>query len=632
MIPTNQYWFNNTQKSNPLANGLLWYYKFNQNTLRTVGKQDGIGVNLTYAPDTTGYKAVFNSNSRIYIDDSSDFDFASNDFTINVDVEFDELNRRQVIFGQNNEQGTDTSISLICELGADNKITVYVFYAGTAYFQLTNPSTSTTGVKYVIIFKRQANNYSLKINDSVVASTTVAATINSTLWKMCLGATGEYVDSNIGLHGKISLFRGWNRITDNAEDTELYNGGVGNKFNCLTSPLSTDLLQTQPIDGNSVGYSTFQSNKQSVVVNDNGIFTVHVHSTTNPLTYDNQTWYLKRSTDNGRTFTTVYTGTTYAGSPCIETDSLNNLYLVNITSNINIDFLKFDNTDYTTPSITTSTAISYASKHNMVLDDVNNKLYYFIGRGAMIIFNKSGSVLTPYTTILATGTNAHCMYLSATLDNSGNLYVAWTTQKLLGPIIYYDIHWMKSTNSGVSFTKADGTPIVLPVVDDDTGPTDAISLPAEAGGNVWLSSWTFVNDRLHAAYWVDGVCQKYARINPSIGAQEQNYSIHNSVSPNVDGGFIRIKSGTLGSPTDLYFLTTTNGRTDPTLYKTTDNGDSWSIYANRYQQFPWLCYSVGTYRENVNGKGFAVFTLLTPRASTYTENESSYTYFCKLNL
>ena len=85
-------------------------------------------------------------------------------------------------------------------------------------------------------------------------------------------------------------------------------------------------VETVLVDDNATGYATFQSHNQKVVSNKNGIFMTHIHSRNESFTA--QQWRLSRSTDGGKTFSTVYESTDATNPPCMETDEAGNLYLV----------------------------------------------------------------------------------------------------------------------------------------------------------------------------------------------------------------------------------------------------------------------------------------------------------------
>lgn len=632
MIPTNQYWLNNTQKSDPLANGLLWYYKFNNNGLKTFGSQDAVGYNITYDTDAEGTRANLNGSDRFYIESNSDFDLGSYDFTINFDFTPSNVTSRQFFLGNSNTIGSDYSITFVAEITAAGKILVTFLTASLTYIELTSTTTLSVGQKYIVCVTRETNTFKLYVNNLNEDTKLSGLALNSSNYKMAVGGLGEYIGID-PINLKFSAFRGWNRCLTSGELASLYNGGIGNKFNCVSSPLSSDLLQTQLIDTRATAYATFQSHNQKIVHNANGLFCTSLHSTSNPVTYTDQLWQLRQSTDNGRTWAILYSDRTYDQCPIIETDSNNNIYIATINSTATQTiFLKFDSSDYTTPSVTTNVNITLSSKMTMHIDEANNRLYYFISRGNLISLDLSLNVIINNLQILQTGATANCMYPSITIDNSGVLYFAWTTQKILGPILYYDIHWAKSSDGGSSWTKADGTSLTLPIVSDDGGPADMINTVGEIGTGIWLSSWSYVNERLHAVYWISGSKLKYVRINPSTGSIEYSNDIITVGTPPLGTAFFRNTTGTFANPTDLYIVAYDQSETMLTSFVSTDNGQTWTKYADRYKILKEYVYAAGGYREQVGNYCYGTFTTLNARSISYHENDGAYLTFFKLSI
>ena len=619
---------NNNNPLNPLNTGLRSAYYFNNNVLATKGLQDGVAVNVNYANDTEGKKGLFNgTSSRVYIDPSPDFSFVG-DATINIDLTFNVSGNNEYFLANSETTGGDLlSLSFLFTKDIDDKLKIY-FISGTTLYLLQGITVCLPGVKYVVIVEKNANNYSFFVNDILQNSLTITTPINVSNYKIAIGGCGEYTGS-LFFNGSVSVLRTFNTVLTALQKTELYNSGTGNKFVVTPSVWGNNVVTTQPIDGNSMGYSTFQSNSQRCVVNANGIFEAHLHSTTGG-SFLNQTWYLQKSTDGGRTFVNVYTGTCYDQAPIIETDALNNLYLTFVETGTNAKLLIFNSSNYTVPSITTSIPINYASKMCMVLDDVNNKIYFFISKGYFTILNKSGAIIQASTEIVTNSAGYQFMYPSVTLDSVGNVYMAWTTQTTSGAVFYYNIRWMVSRDLGVSWQMANGTAITTPAIADTGG--EQVSVAGDLGVQNWLCSWTFVNGRLHAMYWRDGVGQKYVTINPTTAAITNSQNVSTSSNPEPDGVFFRDKTGTFASPTVLFLLTATSNRELITLFKSTDNGVTWTIEASRYQSNKALCYSITGYREQINGFGYGVYTLITARSISYKENDAAYTYFAKLKL
>lgn len=615
---------------NPLNNGLLSAYYFNQNTLATKGLQDGEGVDITYSADTEGYKAVFNgTTSRIYADISSDFRWTG-DFTLNVDFTLNAINVNQYFIGQCNTLGSDATISFLGNITALNKVN-YTFNIGGTFYTATSSSSVTTGVKYITLLQRVGNVYKLYVNNVLEATLTQSGAINESNYKVCFGGAGEIIGALLSTIS-ISLVRTWNRELTTDEKTELYDSGNGTKFYVPSSTWGSSDVTTQIIDANSTGYSTFQSNSQRNVYTSNGLFAVWVHSTSGG-SYLNQTWYLKKSTNNGRTWTTVYSNTCYDQVPTLETDSNGNLYLMYIPvsgAGAVARWLKFSNTDYTTPSITTNLTISYSSKMCTCIDETNNKFYFFIGLGYYAVLNLSGTIVINVTQMWQNTAGLTTEYPSATIDNSGNIYSAWTTQVLTPPtpIYYYDIRWIVSRDFGATWQMADGTPLTLPL---NSGLGESVTSVGDLIEQNWLGGFTFVNGRLHALYtnYSNGVT--YVTINPTTAVKTNKTAIINAGTFNIDGFFSRKSSGTLVTPTSLYLVTSDN-RTQIKCFKSIDNGATWTAWQSRsLPQLKWT-YSICGYREQVNNTVIGVYTLLTARAISYTENDGAYTYFTKINI
>ncbi len=135
-------------------------------------------------------------------------------------------------------------------------------------------------------------------------------------------------------------------------------------------------VETILVDDNATGYATFQSHNQKVVSNKNGIFMTHIRTRNESFTA--QQWRLSRSTDGGKTFSTVYQSTDATNPPCMETDEAANVYLARTdfkgTDAYLYRFLAEEN--YTEPLITSIPGAS-ADKYAMVLDRRNRLIYYY---------------------------------------------------------------------------------------------------------------------------------------------------------------------------------------------------------------------------------------------------------------
>src|SRR5687768_6269868 len=94
----------------------------------------------------------------------------------------------------------------------------------------------------------------------------------------------------------------------------------------LASGAAPAKIELTLVDDHATGYATFQSHNQKVLANSGGVFMTHIRSRNEA--YTAQQWRLSRSTDGGRTFTTVHEATHATNPPVIETDEAGNVYLV----------------------------------------------------------------------------------------------------------------------------------------------------------------------------------------------------------------------------------------------------------------------------------------------------------------
>lgn len=78
-------------------------------------------------------------------------------------------------------------------------------------------------------------------------------------------------------------------------------------------------IQLTLVDGQAIGFATFQSHNQKVVSNRHGLFITYVRRAN--ADYRAQLWRLARSTDGGKSFTTVLEETRATSAPALEPNS-----------------------------------------------------------------------------------------------------------------------------------------------------------------------------------------------------------------------------------------------------------------------------------------------------------------------
>lgn len=137
-------------------------------------------------------------------------------------------------------------------------------------------------------------------------------------------------------------------------------------------------------------------------------------------------------------------------------------------------------------------------KYSMAYDRMRKQLYYFSANNMFFVIGLDGEVRSSRQ-LLQAGKDAGLQYPLLNLDRNGTLHAAWTTQKH-GVYLYWDIHYMLSRDGGETWEKMDGTPIALPAMADQNGPTDRITLDDEYEVHTWLSNFMAKNGKLHFVY------------------------------------------------------------------------------------------------------------------------------------
>lgn len=352
-------------------------------------------------------------------------------------------------------------------------------------------------------------------------------------------------------------------------------------------------IDTVCVDDHATGYGTFQSHNQKVVSNRKGIFMTHIRTRNEP--YTAQQWRLSWSKDGGKTFTTVYEATNATSAPAMETDEADNIYLARpdfVDGNAYLyRFLASEN--YAQPHISTIPNGS-AGKYCAMYDGGRKQLYYFAHNNTFHLLGLDGTVRKSYN-ILQTGSSAALQYPLLSLATDGTLYAAWTTQKH-GVYMYWDIHCMQSKDGGETWQKLDGTPLALPVVADQNGPTDRITLDDEFEVHTWLSNFLAKDRKLHFFYQAQTQPSRYHYMRYDLVKAAREIDL----SPEFKGeklsmigldGFFAARASLPNSP--LY--ATFNWQGHIACVASDDNGETWYDYAVSEKVFK--PYSIGGCRE-----------------------------------
>jgi BNR repeat-containing family member len=252
------------------------------------------------------------------------------------------------------------------------------------------------------------------------------------------------------------------------------------------------------VDAKATGYGTFQSHNQKVISNRRGIFMTHLRSRNEA--YTAQSWRLSWSTNAGESFATLFAATNATNPPLLESDADDNLYLVRPDFGDGHAYLYRFRADenYREPHITRIPNGS-AGKFAMVLDARRQQLAYFAHNNTFHLVGLDG-VMRSSTNLLTAGPNAALQYPLLSLGEDDTLHVAWTTQKNGNVYLYWDIHYLQSPDGGLNWRHMDGRSVPLPVVADETGPADRITLDDEFACHTWLSNFMVKDGKAHFLY------------------------------------------------------------------------------------------------------------------------------------
>lgn len=393
-------------------------------------------------------------------------------------------------------------------------------------------------------------------------------------------------------------------------------------------PVSLADIDVKLVDDHAIAFATFQSHNQKIVSNRHGLFLAYLKAAKED--YMAQTWRLVHSSDGGRTFKTLHEATHATNPPVLETDSLGNLFLIRPDfKDGNAYLYRFNAADkWKTPAISTIPRGS-AGKFCMVLDEPRKQLYYFAHNNTFHIVALDGKVRSSVD-LIRPGKSGYLQYPHLTLDADGTLYAAWTSLKddnsTPNGYIYWDIHAVRSSDGAANWQKLDGTQLQIPIVADETGPTDRITRDDEFKFHSWLSAFMVKDRKLHVAYWVKShpQRQRYVRYNVNGGKPDVDIEpmIHETAieQRNDNGAFAARRSI---KESTLYFVTAIEDRRRLACLASDDNGKTWYRYATGATKYPHRVYSIGTARNlTADGGILGTFTDVRESAKTYYEPNS----------
>jgi hypothetical protein len=355
-------------------------------------------------------------------------------------------------------------------------------------------------------------------------------------------------------------------------------------------------IATTLVDAEALHFATFQSNNQKVVHNKRGIFMTYNRSRDEK--YNAQQWRVMQSTDGGKTFTRVYESTDPTNPPALETDSADNLYIGHP------DWVKFDvvlvrllaSEDYRTPHITRAPKAS-AGKYSMALDEKRQQVCYFSHSGKLVRFGLDGSIKSN-TLLLRRGEKAVQEYTHLHLDAGGTLHAAWTSLNV--PIRrYWGIHHLQSADGGETWQSFTTKNLPLPIIADETGPSDRITLDDEFEPSTWLANTLTKDGKTHFIYAAktEPPRQHHVRYDIATGNREIDHSPAlrgETIELNINDGFLASSTHDPGSA--LFAIgRTLRAPVRLACLRSDDNGTTWKDHA--LSEPLTQPYSVGGCRE-----------------------------------
>lgn len=384
-------------------------------------------------------------------------------------------------------------------------------------------------------------------------------------------------------------------------------------FPFFFSPAYTPVYALEKIEVTTVDpqintlYGTFTSHNQKVVANQYGIFMTYLRAWSEN---EQNTWRLLRSTDGGKTFASIYESTYYTRAPVIETDDHGTIYLVHpdwgadFTGTNSYLYRFTPENNFTNPKKTAIPNSPSIGKYSMILDKSRGQFYYFTNDGTFTAIGLNGEIKRHYA-FTTPGTSAYVMYPYLYLDANNNLYAAWTNQKF-GVYLYWDIHFVLSKDGGATWQKPNGKVLSLPIVSDETGPTDRITLNDEFDVHTWL--WTLIvkNGKVHLPYRAasDPMRQHYVRFDLATARKDlDTYPVWKgeTISLLDLDGFCATRVSQPDFP--LYCISETVDNRLGVLVSY-DNGTSWHDYAQSDFNDQAL-YAIGGARE-VTADGYII--------------------------
>lgn len=399
-------------------------------------------------------------------------------------------------------------------------------------------------------------------------------------------------------------------------------------------------IRVTMVDEPVIHYATFQSHNQKVVEGGGLIFMTHLRSRNEA--YTDQSWRLSVSRDGGNRFVTLAEQSDATNPPVLECDPDGNLCLFRVDFVGGDAFLdRWNGTSVRSwlesPTVerpipqTTRLPGGAAGKYSAMIDPARDRLYFFSHKNTFHRLRLDGTLIDSRV-LLAPGPHGLLQYPLLSLNPSGQLHLAWTTQKH-GEYMYRDIHHMISDDGGDSFYSwqpsgdGDRVQLELPIIADETGPTLRVTLDDEFEVHTWLASGLATDEHWHGFYQAqtNPPRQHYVRYDLKTGRKQIDQY------PKVAGQKLSL-SGLDGFLTyhpsnskRLYLIGNDSGHL--ACLVSDDAGETWRDYARSEQSFG--LYSIGGYRQ-VTADGTVIGTFTDQQPPQEATDRKSKVYFFRI--
>jgi hypothetical protein len=395
---------------------------------------------------------------------------------------------------------------------------------------------------------------------------------------------------------------------------------------------------------NAPFYATFSSYNQHIFDAPSGVFIVYVATSHfgphwaegSPLDTRSD-WVLARTTDRGASAQAVlmHRGIPTHVPPVIDGDTAGNVYIfephfASLHGSSTAIWRLDARGGFRLDSVRTIDSIG-SDKFSTVYDPSRNLFFYSAtsydpGHPARLAAIPPAGPVRLSPPLVREGASGFLMYPLLRVDERDDLYLAWTSQAVpaIRAYLYWDIHFMISGDGATEWHRADGTRLVLPVVADEGGQADRVTLPDETGTHPWLSSFLPKNHMVHFTYrTAERVDRKHARrLNLTTGRYDVDHTPvfrGQTLLAGGQSGILLSRPGQAGGM--LYFMGEDVTQRRLIVLASDDAGETWFDYAATEPRFN-LLFSVSGARDiGPSGTLYGIATDLRSRDKSQNQND-----------